>query len=110
VVTYPPPTFHNTNVPFLHGQEWSNSRVHERLLVKFVHAANRGLRFQTCKNLPQNDELNDLYSSPSIVRVIKSGRMRWAGIVGRMGEMRGVHRVFVGKPEGKRPLGRPRRR
>ena len=55
-----------------------------------------------------NEELNDLYSSPNIVRVIKSRRMRWAGHVARMGEMRGVYRV--GKPEGKRPLGRPRRR
>ena len=56
------------------------------------------------------DELNDLYCSPNIVRVIKSRRMRWAGHVVRMGERRGVHRVLVGKPEGKRPLGRPRRR
>jgi len=58
----------------------------------------------------RNEELNDLYSSPSIVRVIKSRRMRWAGHVARMGEERGVYRVLVGKPEGKRPLGRPRRR
>jgi hypothetical protein len=57
-----------------------------------------------------NEELNDLYSLPSIVRVVKSSRMRWAGHVARMGEDRGVCRVFVGKPEGKRPLGRPRRR
>ena len=57
-----------------------------------------------------NDELNYLYSSLNIVRVIKSRRMRWAGHVARMGEERGVYRVFVGKPEGKRPLGRPRRR
>ena len=56
------------------------------------------------------EELNDLYSSPNIVRVIKSRRMRWAGHVARMGEERGVYRVLVGKPEGKRPLGRPRRR
>jgi len=57
-----------------------------------------------------NEELNDLYSSPNIVRVIKSRRMRWAGHVARMGEERGVYRVLLGKPEGKRPLGRPRRR
>jgi len=57
-----------------------------------------------------NEELNDLYSSPDIVRVIKSTRMSWAGLVARMGEERGVYRVLVGKPEGKRPLGRPRRR
>ena len=57
-----------------------------------------------------NEELNDLYSSPHIVRVIKSRRMRWAGHVARMRERRGVYKVLVGKPEGKRPLGRPRRR
>ena len=57
-----------------------------------------------------NEELNDLYSSPNIVRVIKSRRMTWAGDVARMGEERGVYRVLVGKPEGRRPLGRPRRR
>ena len=57
-----------------------------------------------------NEELNSLYSSPNIVRVIKSRRMRWAGHVARMEEGRGVHKVLVGKPEGKIPLGRPRRR
>ena len=57
-----------------------------------------------------NEELSDLYSLPNIVRVVKSRRMRWAGNVARMGEGRGVHRVLIGKPEGKRPLGRPRRR
>jgi len=53
--------------------------------------------------------LKDLYSSSSIVLVIKSRRMRWAGHTARMGERRVVYRVLVGKPEGKRPLGRPRR-
>jgi len=57
-----------------------------------------------------NEELNDLYSSPNIVRVIKSRRMRWAGLVVCMDEERGVYRVLVGKPEGKKPLGRPRHR
>ena len=57
-----------------------------------------------------NEELSDLYSSLNIVRVIKSRRLRWAGHVARMGEGRGVYRVLVGKPEGRRPLGRPRRR
>jgi hypothetical protein len=58
----------------------------------------------------RNDELHNLYSSPNIVRVIKLRRMRWAGHVARIGEGRGVYRVLVGTPEGKRPLGRPRRR
>jgi len=57
-----------------------------------------------------NEEFSDLYSLPNIVRVVKSRRMRRAGHVARMGVGRGVHRVLVGKPEGKRPLGRPRRR
>ena len=55
-----------------------------------------------------NEELRDLYSLPNIVWVVKSRRMRWVGYVARMGEGRGVHRVLVGKPEGKRPLGKPR--
>ena len=57
-----------------------------------------------------NGEFSDLYSLPNIVRVVKSRRMRWAGNVTRMGEGRGVHRVLVGKPDGKRPLRRPRSR
>jgi hypothetical protein len=51
-----------------------------------------------------NEELRDLYSSPSIIRIIKSRRMRWAGFVARMGEKRYAYRVLVGKPEGKNPL------
>jgi len=57
-----------------------------------------------------NEELNVLYCSPNIVRVIKSRRMRWAGHVACMWERRGIYRVLVGKREGKRPLGRPRHR
>jgi hypothetical protein len=57
-----------------------------------------------------NEELNGQYSLPNIVRVIKSRRLRWPGHVARMGEGRGVYRVLVGRSEGKRPLGRPRRR
>jgi hypothetical protein len=57
-----------------------------------------------------NEELNDLYSSPNIIRVIKSRIMRWAGRVKRMGEKRGACRNLVGRPEGRRPLGRPRHR
>jgi hypothetical protein len=72
---------------------------------------NRVLRmiFGSWKKL-HNDELHSLYSSPNIVRVIKSRKMRWVGHVARMGEGRGVYRVLVGRPEGKRPLGRPRHR
>jgi hypothetical protein len=61
-------------------------------------------------NALHNEELNDLYSSPNIIRVIKSRRMRWARHVPRMGEKRGAYRILVGRPEGRRPLGRPRRR
>jgi hypothetical protein len=57
-----------------------------------------------------NEELHNLYSSPSIIIVIKSRRMRWARHVARMGEKRNAYRILVGKPDEKRPLGRPRRR
>jgi hypothetical protein len=57
-----------------------------------------------------NEELHNLYSSASIIRVIKSRRMRWAGHVAQMGEKRNAYRILVRKPEGKRPLGRSRRR
>jgi hypothetical protein len=57
-----------------------------------------------------DEEFNDLYSSANIIRVIKLRRMRWAGHVARMGEKRGTYRILVGRPEGRRPLGRPRRR
>ena len=74
---------------------------------------NLGLRGMREKGNGENyimKELNDLYSSPNIFRLIKSRRMMWAGHVARMGERRDVYRVLVGKPEGKRPLARPRRR
>ena len=71
----------------------------------------RRVKHGTCIFYVYNEELNALYSSPNIVRVIKSRGMTWAGHVARVGEERvGVCRVLVGKPEGKRPLGRPRRR
>jgi hypothetical protein len=57
-----------------------------------------------------NEELHDLYSSPSIIRIIKGRRMRWAGHVAGMGQKRTAYRLLVGKPEGRRPLRRPIRR
>jgi hypothetical protein len=57
-----------------------------------------------------NEELHDLYSSPSIIRMIKSWRMRWAWHVAQTGDKRNAYRILVGKPEGKRPLGRPKQR
>jgi hypothetical protein len=57
-----------------------------------------------------NEELHNLYSSPDIIRQVKSRRTRWAGHVARMGKERKMYKVLVGKPEGKRPLGTPRRR
>jgi hypothetical protein len=58
----------------------------------------------------QNEELHDLYSSPSIIRIMKSSRMIWMGHIARIGEKRRAYRLLVEKPEGKRPLGRPRQR
>jgi hypothetical protein len=66
--------------------------------------------YMTCDEKLHNEELHDLYSSPSIIRIIKSRRMRWAGHVARMREKRNAYRLLVEKPEGKRPLGRPRRK
>ncbi|PSN29555.1 hypothetical protein C0J52_27650 [Blattella germanica] len=63
--------------------------------------------FENLKDL-HNTELKDLYGKPDIIRKIKFHRLRWAGHVTRMGDERGVRRIFEGKPEGKRPLGRPR--
>jgi hypothetical protein len=62
-----------------------------------------------CRRL-RNKELYALYFSPNVIRVIKSRRLRWAGHVARVGERRCAYRALVGKPEGRRPLGRPRRR
>jgi len=84
-------------------------RVSVNMVLRRIFGPRRGEVTGEWRRL-HNEELNDLYSSPNIVRVIKSRRMRWAGHVARMGEERGVYRVLVGKLEGKRPLGRPRRR
>ena len=81
-------------------------RVFENMVLRRIFGPRRDEVTGEWRRL-HNEELNDLHSSPNIVRVIKS---RWAGYVARMGEERGVYRVLMGKPEGKRPLGRPRRR
>jgi hypothetical protein len=83
--------------------------VFENRVLRRVFGLKRDEVKREWRNL-QNEELNDLYSLPNIVRVVKSRRMRWAGHVVRMEEERGVHRVLVGKPEGKRALETPRRR
>ena len=82
-------------------------RVFENMVLRRIFVPRRDEVTGEWRRL-HNEELNDFYSSPNIVRVIKSRRMRWAGHVARMGEERGVYRVLVGEPEGKRPLGWPR--
>jgi len=84
-------------------------RVFENRVLRRVFGSKRDEVKGEWRKL-HNEEPRDLYSLPNIVRVVKSRRMRWAGHVARMGEGRGVHMFLVGKPEGKRPLGGPRRR
>ena len=96
---------------FLHGCEiWSLTlraerrlRVFENRILRRIFGSKRDEVTREWRKL-HNEKLNDLYSSPNIVRVIKSRIMRWAGHVACMGDKRGVYRVLVGKPEGKRPL------
>jgi len=84
-------------------------RVYENMVLRRIFGPRRDEVTGEWGRL-HNEELYDLYSSPNILRVIKSRRMRWGGHVARVGEERGAYRVLVGKPEGKRPVGRPRRR
>jgi len=99
----------------LYGREtWSlilreerKLRVFENMVLRRIFGLRRDEVTGEWRRL-HNEELNDLYSSPNIVRVIKWRRMRRAGNVARMGEERGVYRVLVGKPDGRRSLGRPR--
>jgi len=83
-------------------------RVSENRVLRRIFGPRRDEKTGEWRKL-HNEGLNDLYS-PNNLRVIKSRRMRWAGHVARMGERIGVYRVLVGKPKGKRPLRRPRRR
>jgi hypothetical protein len=101
----------------LYGREtWSLALREERRLRVFENWVLRGKVGAKRDKVTgewrklHNEELNDLYCLPNILRVIKSRRMRWAGHVVQMREERGVYTVLVGKPEGRRPVGRPRRR
>jgi hypothetical protein len=94
---------------FLTLREEHGLRVFENRLLKRIFGPKRYEVTGWWRKL-LNKELRDLYSSPSIIRMVKSRRMRWAGHVARMGEKRKVYRLLAGKPCGKRPQGRPRRR
>jgi hypothetical protein len=85
-------------------REEHSLRVFENKVLRRIFGPKRGWRKL------HNEELRDLYSSPSVIRIITSRRMRWAGHVARMGEKRNAYRLLVGKPDGKGPLVRPRRR
>jgi len=84
-------------------------RVFENMVLRRIFGPTREEVTGEWRRL-HNEELNDLYSSPNIVRVINSRRMRWVGHVARMGEERGLYSFLLGKPEGRRPMGRFRRR
>jgi hypothetical protein len=84
-------------------------RVFENKVLRRIFGPKRDEVTGEWKRL-HNKELYALYSSPNIIRVIKSRRLKWAGHVARMGDTRGAYRVLVGKPEGRKPLGRPMRR
>jgi hypothetical protein len=81
--------------------------VFENMVLRSIFGPKRDEVTGHWKKL-NNEELHNLYSSPNVIRLIKSGRMRWAGHIVRMGETRNAYRILVGKPEGNRPLGKPR--
>jgi hypothetical protein len=83
-------------------------RVFENMVLRRIFGPKRDEVTGEWEKKLHNEELHDLHSSPTIVRVIKSRRMRWEGACSLDWECRGVYRVLVGKPEGKGPLGRPR--
>jgi hypothetical protein len=84
-------------------------RVFENRVLRGIFGPKRDGVIREWRRL-HNEELNDLYSSPNVIRVIRTRRMRWEGHVARMGHRRSAYRILVGRPEGRRPLGRPRHR
>jgi hypothetical protein len=100
----------------LDSQDWSLTLREEHRLRVFENRVFRGIFGPKRDEVTggwrklHNEELHNLYSSRSIIRMIKSRRMRWAGHEARIGEKRNAYRILGGNPEGKRPLGRPRRR
>jgi hypothetical protein len=107
-------TFFPYNMVVLYGCEtWSLTLREEHRLEMFVSRVLRTIFGPKRDEVTgewrklHNEELHDLYSLPSIIRIIKARRLRWAGIVARMGEKRNAYRLLMGKPEGRRPLGRP---
>jgi hypothetical protein len=90
-------------------REEQRPRVFEKRVLRRIFGPKRDEVTGEWRRL-HNEELNDLYSSPNIIPVINSGTMRWAGHIAHMGERRGAYRILVGRPEGRQPLGRPRRR
>jgi hypothetical protein len=102
-------TLRKLHIVILTLREEQRLRVFENRVLRRIFGPKRDEATGDWRKL-HNEELNNLYSSPNIIRVSKSRRMRWAGHVARMGEKRGAYRILMGRPEGRRPLGRPRRR
>jgi hypothetical protein len=94
---------------FLTLREEHGLRVFENRVLRRIFGPKKDEVTGECRKL-HNEKLHDLYSSPSMLRIKKSKRMKWVGHVARMGENRNAYRLLVGQPDGKRPLGRPRRR
>jgi hypothetical protein len=107
---YSPSTHNFFNYSYLiEDTVFNRLRVFENKVLKRIFGPKRGEVTGGWRKLHKK-ELHGLYSSPSIVRAIKARRTRWAGHVARMGEARDTYNILVGRPEGRRPLGRPRRR
>jgi hypothetical protein len=104
-----PVVLYGCEILFLTISEEHRLSVFENRILRRIFGPKRDEVMGERRKL-HNEKLRELYSSPSIIRIIKSRRMRWAGHVARMGEKRNMYRLLVGKPKGKRPLGRPRRR